>query len=560
MVGHNARQDAALSCSPREGERAEIARSPWKYGRVVHVITSFTAARQRVLALLGALSMYRLVLFSLTALAVIALALSAFGVIASPMPGEILASFAVLAIVISAVDAAAQRLLRLPWRIESSLVTALILLFVLRPGVELTALIGIAVAGALASLSKYLIAWRGRHILNPAAFGAAVVSILGSFGAFEWLGTSASWWIGTPSMAIPVFLLGLAVLWRTEKVRVILVFLIIAIATALVRQGAQAQQFDIPFDVATALQFAALQTPFLFLGAFMLSEPLTLPPRRWQQFSVAALVGLLAGWPIPVGDLFTLGQERALLIGNLLAFAFALRGSVRLTLEKREFVTPTAQKLTFRAKGKLQFVAGQYLELDVPHHRPDARGTRREFSIVSAPADLPTLRIAYKNGDQKHPSSYKRALAAAEPGATLAVTGTWGDFILPRGEAPILMVAAGIGVTPFVSQLRQLKATGQQRDVVLVYVAAESSELAFRAELEDADARVLVFTRDEPQHLSAHWTWAQGVRLDAEGLERVVPDISSRHAFISGPPRLIADLAPALQKARSLTTDAFAGY
>jgi len=292
----------------------------------------------------------------------------------------------------------------------------------------------------------------------------------------------------------------------------------------------------------------------------MLSEPLTQPPRRWQQFSVAALVGVLAGWPIPIGDLFTLGQERALLVGNLLAFAFALRGSVRLVLEKRRMVTPTAQELTFRTKGRLSFLPGQYLELDVPHHRPDARGTRREFSIVSAPADLPTLRIAYKNGDQKHPSSYKRALAAAEPGAVLAVTGTWGDFLLPRGGAPTLMVAAGIGVTPFVSQLRQMQSLGVQRDVVLVYVAAEAAELAFRDELQATGVRAVVFTRDEPADLAENWTWAQGVRLDAAGLERVVPDIAARHAFISGPPRLIADLAPALQKARSLTTDAFAGY
>lgn len=524
------------------------------------MITSITALRQRVLALLGGISMYRLVLFALTALAVIAIVLSALGVIVSPAPLEILASFVVLAVVISAVDAAAQRVLRLPWRIESSLVTALILLFVLRPGLEPSALLGLAIAGALASLSKYLIAWRGRHILNPAAFGAAVVSILGSFGAFEWLGTSSSWWVGTPSLFVPVALLGLAILWRTEKVRIVLTFLVIAIAVSVLRQAVQAQQFDLAFDLGSALSFAVLQSPFLFLGAFMLSEPLTMPPRRWQQFSVAALVGALAGWPIAIGSLFTLGQERALLIGNLLAFAFALRGSVRLVLENRRFITPTAQELTFRARGKVRFLPGQYLELDVPHHKPDARGTRREFSIVSAPADLPTLRIAYKDGDQKHPSSYKRALAAAEPGATLAVTGTWGDFLLPRAETPVLMVAAGIGVTPFVSQLRQLQSVGQQRDVVLVYVASDSSELAFRDELAATGARVVVFTRDEPADLPAHWTWARGVRLDAEGLERCVPDLSLRHAYISGPPRLIADLAPALQKARSLTTDAFAGY
>lgn len=504
--------------------------------------------------------MYRLVLFSLIALALIALVLSALGVIVSPTPFELLASFAVLAVVISLVDAGIQRLLHLPWRVESSLVTALILLFIMRPGAELAPLVGLALAGALASISKYIIAWRGRHVVNPAAFGAAVVSIVGSFGAFEWLGTSASWWIGNPAMAIPVAVLGLAVLWRTEKVRVVVVFVLIAVATSVVRQAVQAQQFEIAFDLPLALQFAVLQTPYLFLGAFMVSEPLTSPPRRWQQFSVAALVGVLAGWPIMIGDMFTLGQERALLIGNLLAFAFALRGSVRLTLVAREFITPTAQELTFRAKGKLKFLPGQYLELDVPHSHPDARGTRREFSIVSAPADLPTLRIAYKDGDQKHPSSYKRALAAAQPGATLAVTGTWGDFLLPRGNTPVLMVAAGIGVTPFVSQLRQMHAEGVQRDVVLVYVAAEASELAFRGELEATGVRTVVFTRDAPQDLPAHWTWSQGNRLDAQGLESTVNDIGLRHAFISGPPRLLAELAPALHKARSLTTDAFAGY
>jgi len=91
-------------------------------------------------------------------------------------------------------------------------------------------------------------------------------------------------------------------------------------------------------------------------------------------------------------------------------------------------------------------------------------------------------------------------------------------------------------------------------------VASEPAELAFRDELAATGARVVVFTREEPADLPAHWTWARGVRLDAAELDRYVPDIAARHAFISGPPRLIADLAPALQKAHSLTTDAFAGY
>jgi len=168
------------------------------------------------------------------------------------------------------------------------------------------------------------------------------------------------------------------------------------------------------------------------------------------------------------------------------------------------------------------------------------------------------VKIALREGSQ---SSYKKALAQVEAGQRLSVTGVWGDFVLPASTgAPVLMVAAGIGVTPFVSQLRHLRLAGKERDVVFVYVASDAEELAFRDDLEAAGIPVIVFTRNDPGALPRGWQWAQGVRLDAEGLLGVVPDIASRHAYISGPPGLIADLAPALEKARSITTDAFSGY
>ena len=72
-----------------------------------------------------------------------------------------------------------------------------------------------------------------------------------------------------------------------------------------------------------------------------------------------------------------------------MAFAFSVRTAVKLTLESRADLTPTVRELTFRAHSRLFFVPGQYLELEVPHRHPDARGTRREFSIASAPEDLP---------------------------------------------------------------------------------------------------------------------------------------------------------------------------
>ena len=523
------------------------------------MIGTFTSLWNRVFAVLGRVSMYRLALLSLAGLALVAFVVSFFQLVA-PTPGELLASAALLAAVCALVDAVAQAVVRLPWRIESSLITAGILLFILRPTLEPAGLAGIALAAAVASLSKYVLAWRGRHIFNPAAAGAAVLTIVSIW--LPDLGAS-SWWVGTPVLAAPVLILGLAVLVRTEKVRVISVFLVVAVAVGVARTATQYQQAGLQIETMDILWPVLWSSPFLFLGAFMLSEPLTMPPRRWQQFTVAALVGVLAGWPIDLGAI-SLGQERALLVGNLLAFAFAfsMRSAVKLTLESRAELTPTVQALTFRAHRRLAFLPGQYLELDVPHRHPDARGTRREFSIASAPEDLPLLTVAFREvPGAKSQSSYKKALAQVTAGDALAVTGVWGDFILPKKpSSAVLMVAAGIGITPFVSQLRHVRLAEDDRDIVLVYVASEASELAFRDELEASGVPTIVFTRDEPQNLPRHWRWARGVRLDAAGLEQVVPDISARHVYISGPAGLIADLAPALEHARSITTDAFSGY
>ncbi|KQT71203.1 FAD-dependent oxidoreductase [Microbacterium sp. Leaf436] len=515
--------------------------------------TTLTAGSTRVLGLIGRVSMYRLVMFSLGLLALIALVLSFAGQV-GPQPLEIVVSAVVLALACALTDLAAQSLLRMPRRLESSLITAAILLFVLRPTLEPIGLAGLVLAGVVASASKYLLAWRGRHIFNPAATGAAVLTIV-SIWAPD-LGSSA-WWVGSPWMAAPVLVLGVLLLVRTDKLPVVVTFWLVAMTVAFVRTTVQFQSAGFPVDVPAVLLQVAFSSPFLFLGAFMLSEPLTLPPRRAQQYVVAVVVGVLAGWPLAVGAI-TLGQERALLIGNLVAFLLCLRAAVRLRVERRRDLTPTVRELTFHAARPFSFSPGQYLELDVPHRRPDGRGTRREFSIASAPEDLPEVRIAFKDGSQ---SSYKKALAAVEPGGTLAVTGVWGDFVLPaRPTAPVLMVAAGIGVTPFVSQLRHLAATGQRRDAVLAYVVSGSDELAFRDDIVASGIPVVVFSPDEPVDLPTGWVWAGPDRVDAEGLLRAVPDLAQRAAYVSGPPRLIAALAPALGKAKSLTTDAFAGY
>ncbi|MFP7835165.1 oxidoreductase [Marisediminicola sp. LYQ134] len=493
---------------------------------------------------LGRVTMYRLVTLVLAALALISLGLSALGMLPYA-PLDILASGAVAI----ASTLVASRVMALLFRtrphVESSLITALLVFFLFWPSSEPRDLAVVALASALATASKYVVAWRRRHILNPAAAGAMIVALLG----FD----SAVWWVATAAM-LPFVVVGAAlVLHRVRRFALAGVFIV---ASASILVGRLAWSGSTLLD-ATATAFVSY--PIVFFAAFMLSEPLTLPPRRWQQLALAALVGALFG---VVGLVFlgpvSLSFEMALVIGNIAAFAAGQRRRVSLRYVGRDDLTPTAARFTFAPAARVPFRAGQYIELTLPHDRADARGSRRVFTLSSAPGD-DTVSVSLRMNDPS--SSFKRTLAALRPGASVSATQVAGDFVLPRDEGvPVLLVARGIGVTPFVSQLADDRGRGRARDSVLVYEVASLRELAFSDEL--AEHSVVLVSPSEPQNLPATWRWAGAGPIDIDLLRREVPDAASRRAFVSGAPAMVTATAAALRRlgASRVTTDHFAGY
>ncbi len=116
----------------------------------------------------------------------------------------------------------------------------------------------------------------------------------------------------------------------------------------------------------------------------MLTEPLTLPPRRWQQLALAAVVGVLFAMPFNFGFVAN-SPELALLAGNLLAFLAGQRGSVRLLFSHSRRLTPTTTEFVFEPRRPVRHEPGQYMELDLPHAKPDGKGRRRVFSLTSSP-------------------------------------------------------------------------------------------------------------------------------------------------------------------------------
>ena len=360
----------------------------------------------------------------------------------------------------------------------------------------------------------------------------------------------ATWWAATPAMLWLVLPGALLVLYRVRKLLMGAVFTLVAVsivAVELLRSN---------MSLGEALWQPIAQRPVLFFVGFMLTEPLTLPPRRWQQLALAAVVGLLFAVPYNLGFVAN-SPELALLVGNALAFLAGQRGRVLLRFRGSRPLTPTTTEFTFQPERALRFTPGQYIELNLPHGKADHKGRRRVFSLTSPPG---SAELTIGVGTAEPLSTAKRALLDLEAGDELTATTVGGDFVLPRNPGtPVLLIAAGIGITPYLAQLSG--DSGGDRDVVLLYLARSAGELAYAGELERAGVRVIARLSDgspPPPFMQD----AGADRIDGAALKELVPDIAGREVYVSGSPASVRSLRTAARRAGAgrIHVDSFSGY
>src|SRR5215471_12323525 len=121
--------------------------------------------------------------------------------------------------------------------------------------------------------------------------------------------------------------------------------------------------------------------------------------------------------------------------------------------------------------------AGQYLTLRIKGAGQPA--PVRSYSLSSAP-DTGTYRISVKQEPHGIASSYLNHDLQA--GAILEVAAPRGDFVLGDGTGPVLLISAGIGVTPVLAMLHQLAGRRSERDIWWLHGARRPREHPFAAE------------------------------------------------------------------------------
>jgi predicted ferric reductase len=157
------------------------------------------------------------------------------------------------------------------------------------------------------------------------------------------------------------------------------------------------------------------------------------------------------------------------------------------------------------------------------------------FSIASAPGQ-DSLKITAKAlGD------FTGSWKDLSPGTKAFLEGPFGSFT-PAPDKHLFMVMGGIGVTPAMSILRNMKETNDQRHAILLYGNVNWEDVTFREELEALKQEInltLVHVLEEPPD---DWQGERG-QVDAQMLEKYLPENPDDYLYLICGPNPMMDAA-----------------
>lgn len=178
------------------------------------------------------------------------------------------------------------------------------------------------------------------------------------------------------------------------------------------------------------------------------------------------------------------------------------------------------------------FQAGQYINLWV---EIDGCLTSRPYSISSSPKQRGYYEITVAKTKNGFVSEY--LLNRVKIGDNFVANGPSGNFVYNPvfHKTKSLFLAGGSSITPFMSMIREILLSGDERDIVLLYGSRILSTAIYHEELEDFSKKFKDFKYKLV--LSEHDEKRNGDFgfLDEKIITKYVPDVLERTAYVCGP-------------------------
>lgn len=501
--------------------------------------------------LLSKITMYKLVLYSLILILLYSVVLGYFNILKISPISIIFSTFFTVTLCL-AFNKLFELVYKSPVNSESVFITALILALVISPienGSNEFFLTSFFVS-MLAISSKYILAINRKHVFNPVAI-ALVLS-----GVF--LNLSGSWWVATFWMLPPVLLTGFFIVKKTQRFDLFFSFLLSFLVISLflhMFNGSDKSFLEEFFNNLT-------KAPILFFAFFMLTEPLTMPPKSWHRITYGALTGLLFSPLIHISSLY-FTPELALVAGNIFTYIISPKQKLFLVANSIKKLATDTYEFSFKKDGSLIFLPGQYMEFTIKDNLSDSRGNRRYFTLASSPTeDDVKLGVKY----YKDSSTYKVDLLKINKNDTIIASQLSGDFVMPKDKnRKLVFIAGGIGITPFRSMIKYLLDIGEKRDITLFYSNRKVEDIAYFDMLSEAEQKLglkVVYAITDPDPLNSLSGCVNGF-IDKNIILQNVTDCKNNLYYISGPHSMVSTFENSLRElgvpSKNIKVDFFPG-
>ncbi len=207
---------------------------------------------------------------------------------------------------------------------------------------------------------------------------------------------------------------------------------------------------------------------------------------------------------------------------------------------KIEELTYDMKRFRFELKDPptAKFVAGQYMQLFCPKYKGSSEEVYRAYSIASDPAANNLIDLIIRRVPNGICTTW--CFEHLKEGDPVKMNGPYGDFRLSDTDAPMVFVAGGSGMAPFVSILHHMQNTNSKRKAKYFFGGNSTKDLcmtdemkAFEDALEGFEFVPVVANPEEDE------SWSGETGLVTEAVHRQYKDLSGHEGYLCGSPGMI---------------------
>lgn len=240
-------------------------------------------------------------------------------------------------------------------------------------------------------------------------------------------------------------------------------------------------------------------------------------------------------------------------------------------LTERHEVAEHTMAFQFEKPAGWTYKAGQFVDITLLNPpETDVEGNTRGFSISSAPYE-PTIMVTTRLRN----TAFKRVLKSMPLDSEVKIEGPFGNLTLHNNATrPAVLLAGGIGITPFRSIVMQAAKEKLPHRIFLFYSNRTPKDSAFLDELQALEQQYpnykLIATMTEIEKSNHPWKGEEGLinyrMLDRHLKAVATPDWYSAGPiyYIAGPPQMVRDLQAMLTNSGvdsdDIRIEEFSGY